>query len=113
MINGVDVDNIDAFQGQEREVLILNTVRCNSVDRIGFLDDYRRVNVSLTRAKRALFILGSASTLHRGGSYGGWGSLLSQLSTEQAIFNVRLQGDKLKTAPRHEKWDNPSVLPMG
>ncbi len=58
----MDVNNIDAFQGQEREVIILNTVRSNSVDRIGFLDDDRRVNVSLTRAKRALFILGSASS---------------------------------------------------
>ncbi len=53
-IKGVDVNNTDAFQGQERAVIILTTVRSNTTGRIGFLGDYRRVNVSLTRARRSL-----------------------------------------------------------
>ncbi len=70
-------------------------MRCNRVDSIGFLDDYRRVNVSLTRARSALFLLGSASTLHSGSWYDGWSPLLSHLSTKQATINVWLKGDNV------------------
>jgi superfamily I DNA and/or RNA helicase len=54
----IEIDNIDAFQGQEREVVIYSVVRSNKKRDIGFLKDYRRLNVALSRARKLLIIVG-------------------------------------------------------
>ncbi len=61
----VTVNTVDAFQGQERDVIIVSLVRANDEGQIGFLSDLRRMNVAITRARCKLVILGSASTLCR------------------------------------------------
>lgn len=62
-MKNIDVKTVDGFEGQEKDVIILSTVRNNSQGHIGFLADRRRMNVALTRAKRALFVLGRMETL--------------------------------------------------
>jgi ATP-dependent RNA/DNA helicase IGHMBP2 len=57
------VSTIDSYQGQESDNIILSLVRSNSDQTIGFLKDYRRMNVALTRAKKKLFVIGNSSTL--------------------------------------------------
>lgn len=64
---GSQVSSIDGFQGQEADVIIFVTVRCNEHGDIGFLKDMRRLNVALTRAKAGLIILGDRTTLTRKG----------------------------------------------
>ena len=59
------VNTVDAFQGQERDVMLVSLVRANDEGQIGFLADYRRMNVAITRARFKLIILGSCSTLCR------------------------------------------------
>jgi superfamily I DNA and/or RNA helicase len=60
---GVDVNSVDGFQGRESEVVIISLVRANLEGDIGFLADTRRMNVALTRARRALIVIGDSATI--------------------------------------------------
>jgi superfamily I DNA and/or RNA helicase len=55
---GVQISTVDAFQGGEKEVIVLSTVRTTESP---FMDNQPRINVALTRAKRHLIILGNKS----------------------------------------------------
>jgi ATP-dependent RNA/DNA helicase IGHMBP2 len=59
----IRISTIDSFQGQEEENIIISLVRSNSENQIGFLKDYRRMNVAMTRAKEKLYIIGDSATL--------------------------------------------------
>ncbi|MEM9896852.1 MAG: AAA domain-containing protein [Bacteroidota bacterium] len=59
----IDVNSVDAFQGQERDVIYISLTRSNSRGEIGFLKEYRRLNVAMTRARHMLVIVGDSSTL--------------------------------------------------
>ncbi|MEO6670595.1 MAG: AAA domain-containing protein [Ferruginibacter sp.] len=61
--NEMRISTIDSFQGQEKEIVILSLVRSNDEGEIGFLKDYRRMNVAITRAKEKLFVIGDSATI--------------------------------------------------
>jgi len=56
------VHTVDSFQGSEADIIVLSFVRANSGGRVGFLSDFRRLNVALSRAKRHLVILANVNT---------------------------------------------------
>jgi ATP-dependent RNA/DNA helicase IGHMBP2 len=59
----IDVNTIDSFQGQERDVVYISMTRSNNNGEIGFLADTRRMNVAMTRAKMKLVVIGDSATL--------------------------------------------------
>jgi len=65
----VEVDTVDAFQGREKDAVLLSMVRCNTEQQVGFLEDLRRMNVAMTRARRHLFVVGDSATLSAHGFY--------------------------------------------
>lgn len=65
----ITINTVDGFQGQERDVILISLVRANEDGQIGFLNDLRRMNVAMTRARMKLIILGDASTLTRHAFY--------------------------------------------
>ncbi len=62
----IEFNTTDAFQGRECDIIIFSCVRANATGGIGFMNDFRRMNVGLTRAKSSLWILGDATALSQG-----------------------------------------------
>ncbi|WP_338023519.1 AAA domain-containing protein [Archangium primigenium] len=60
---GVDINTIDAFQGREKDAVLLSLVRSNGEEQISFLSDLRRMNVMLTQARRHRFVAGNSVML--------------------------------------------------
>lgn len=59
----VTINTVDAFQGQERDAIVISFVRSNDKADVGFLGDIRRTNVAMTRAKKKLIMVGDSATL--------------------------------------------------
>jgi AAA domain len=60
---GLAVDTVDAFEGEEADVVILSLVRSNEAERIGFLKKAQRLNVAISRAKQLLVVVGDIETM--------------------------------------------------
>lgn len=59
----ISINTVDAFQGQERDVIAISFVRSNEKGEVGFLADIRRTNVAMTRARKKLLMIGDSATL--------------------------------------------------
>eukprot|EP00752_Nemacystus_decipiens_P008749 g7810.t1 len=60
-----EIASVDGYQGREKEVIFLSAVRSNRGGRVGFLADWRRLNVAITRARRGVVVVGDPDTLKR------------------------------------------------
>lgn len=65
MVSDIMIASIDAFQGREKDFLVMSCVRSNEQNKIGFLNDARRMNVALTRAKYGLILVGDVNCLYQ------------------------------------------------
>jgi len=63
----LEIDTVDAFEGREKDIIIVSLVRSNRRRDIGFLRLMQRINVALSRARTMLIVVGDTSTLR--GSY--------------------------------------------
>ncbi|CAK9098384.1 unnamed protein product [Durusdinium trenchii] len=59
----IPVHTVDSFQGSEADIVLLSFVRANDQGRLGFLQEFRRLNVALTRAKRSLIVFANCRAL--------------------------------------------------
>lgn len=89
----ITVNTVDAFQGQERDVVCISLVRANDNGQIGFLSDLRRMNVAMTRARMKLIIVGDSATLTRHPFYR---ELHARCKTMQ-VNNVRENSEQFKS----------------
>lgn len=81
----VAIHTVDGFQGREKELIFISFVRSNDAKQVGFLSETRRINVSVTRAKRSCIAIGDSSTLE---SDKGLKSFIEYCKTNNAVMDV-------------------------
>ncbi|BGP50019.1 hypothetical protein JCM10450v2_005927 [Rhodotorula kratochvilovae] len=81
----VEIGSVDSNQGRENDVVIVSLVRSNEQSEVGFLSEPRRLNVSMTRPRRQLVVVGDSETVGAGSAYlGRWMRWLE----EEALVRV-------------------------
>ncbi|XP_041914358.1 probable helicase senataxin isoform X3 [Alosa sapidissima] len=110
----VVVDTVDGFQGREMDCIIVSCVRAsNEMGSIGFLGNRHRMNVTITRAKYSLFVLGHLRTLRE---HSDWKALIEDAESRGTIITTKEQHFKTDARkifkrdplPPHRTQDWPS-----
>lgn len=81
----VDINTVDGFQGREKDVAIFSCVRASKENGIGFVADFRRMNVGITRARASVLVVGSADALRQDKH---WKSLIASAEERKFLFKV-------------------------
>ncbi len=88
--NQLRLSTIDSFQGQEQETIILSLVRSNDEGIIGFLKDYRRMNVAMTRAKEQLYVIGDSATIGADSFYTAFLGYIEKYGKYRTVWEFEL-----------------------
>jgi senataxin len=99
----IDINTVDGFQGQEKDIIILSCVRSSTGGGVGFLSDRRRINVALTRARYSLLVVGDDSTLKADGT---WGALIDHARARQACQQLHLTDLKPRNSSSGNVFSN-------
>ncbi|XP_041464914.1 regulator of nonsense transcripts 1-like [Lytechinus variegatus] len=103
----VEIASVDAFQGREKDYIILSCVRANDHQGIGFLNDPRRLNVALTRGRYGVIIVGNPKVLSR---HPLWNHLLTYYKEQKVLVEGPLNNlkESLIQFSKPRKLINPS-----
>jgi ATP-dependent RNA/DNA helicase IGHMBP2 len=84
----LSIDTVDAFQGQERDIIYISLVRSNDQGEIGFLKDIRRMNVAMTRARKKLVVIGDSATLASDKFYDAFLEYVNQVGAYRSAYEL-------------------------
>ena len=84
----ISINTVDAFQGQERDVIAICFVRSNEKSEVGFLADIRRTNVAMTRARKKLILIGDSATLGANEFYSELIEFLQQKGFYKSVYSL-------------------------
>lgn len=88
MDKSIRCSTIDSFQGQEEDYILISLVRSNDEQNIGFLSDYRRMNVAMTRAKKRLIVIGDSATLGNDSFYASFLDYAEKTSAYRSVWEL-------------------------
>lgn len=83
------MDVVDRFQGMERNIIIVSTVRSNAKNNIGFAKEIERINVAFSRARRLLIVVGNKEQFESNNNYSASIANMETVSIEQLKDAVR------------------------
>lgn len=83
------MDVVDRFQGMERNIIIVSTVRSNPKNSIGFAKEIERINVAFSRARRLLIVVGNKRQFESNSNYAASIANMETVSFEQLKDAVR------------------------
>ena len=84
------ISTIDSFQGQQQHTIIVSLVRSNDDGGIGFLKDYRRMNVAITRAQEQLVVIGDSATIGGDAFYNSFLSYIEKYGTYKTVWEFEM-----------------------
>mmetsp|Transcript_12749 Transcript_12749/g.46633 ORF Transcript_12749/g.46633 Transcript_12749/m.46633 type:complete len:878 (+) Transcript_12749:157-2790(+) len=121
ILRELDINTVDGFQGREKDVIMFSCVRSSpyltgrnaksEAVRIGFLQDKRRMNVGLTRARASMLVICNVETLRVNKA---WKHLIEHAKQQNCIFSItqaQVHATEPKRATRKEYVDLRELKP--
>lgn len=106
LYEAIEVASVDAFQGREKDFILVSCVRASDSQGIGFLSDPRRLNVALTRARLGLILLGNPRVLSKNPL---WAALLLHFKE----YDTLVEGPLNNLQPSYMTFARPRRNPAG
>jgi len=106
LYEAIEVASVDAFQGREKDFILVSCVRASDSQGIGFLSDPRRLNVALTRARLGLILLGNPRVLSKNPL---WAALLLHFKENDTL----VEGPLNNLQPSFMTFSRPRRNPAG
>lgn len=106
LYEAIEVASVDAFQGREKDFILVSCVRSSETQGIGFLSDPRRLNVALTRARLGLILFGNPRVLSKNAL---WAALLLHFKENDTL----VEGPLNNLQPSYMTFARPRRNPAG
>lgn len=82
----IQINTIDSFQGQEKDIIYISLTRSNDQQAIGFLSDIRRMNVAMTRARKKLIVIGDSATVGKHEFYDAFIKYVESIESYHSVW---------------------------